>query len=263
MSAEAPTPIDDLDAVITRAHTTNTPKKHGLPYRVMHSRPVKVAAVVVAAVGLVGALQELPKFETKTNPTPSGEVGPNGLQDMSKVIIPSASQAPESVPLTELTKTKGVLEVAKKTQDELLIKNATVIEATYDPNKPKEIELEVKLPGDTLTKTESADGQWEDYTGLTIKVRVDASTTITYDAAATTAGDVWQLPKAVFQVGQPITLEADIIANATGYATTEANNAINQKTLDSIKANIGQPNTITSGYQVVASVVRIGNTLPS
>ena len=251
----------DLDAVITRAHTTNMPKHHGLPYRITHSRPFKLAAAAAVAVGLVGVLQEVPKFDTGTNSTPSGEVnvdGLGGLQDMSKVIIPTASQAPESVPLTELTETGGVLEVDKQTQTQLFVKNATVIKATYDPKDPNDIELQVKLPGDTLTKTVPSEGPWIDYTGLTLDVIVSKDTPIDYDATATTGSQVFFVPKPVFQVGQTITMDTQMTPYDSGPSLqTEGPDIVTH-----INGDLGKPNTTTSG-KVYASLVFLNDALPS
>jgi len=250
MSAEAPTPIiNDLDAVITRAHTTNMPKHHGLPYRITHSRPFKLAAAAAVAVGLVGALQELPKFETKTNPTPSGEVIPGQIGSVSAAIIPSESQAPESVPLTELTKTNGALKIDKKTQNTFTIVDATIIKITTNPDNQDEIWLTVKLPGDTLTKT-VAPGDWTVYEGLTVEVRVNQDTY--YDVGGN-AETIVSLTKPVYKVGNSITALGAIIPNATGYPQTEADNAIDQ-TLKSVDANVGKPNDINSGYKLAAII---------
>jgi hypothetical protein len=111
--------------------------------RVVHSRGVKVAAAGIALAAFIGGIQAF-----KTNPpiTSSGGLG-------GQVIIPSESQAPESVPLTELTKTNGVFEIDKKTQHAFFIRDATIIATTTNPDNQNEIWLKVKLPGDTLTKT--------------------------------------------------------------------------------------------------------------
>jgi hypothetical protein len=242
----------ELDAIITHsaARTVAIPKKHhGLPYRIVHSRPFKAAAAAVAAVGIVGALQQLPRFETKPTSTPSGEVNPGQIGSVSKAIIPSASQTPESVPLTEITKTNGVLKIDKKTQDTFCVIDATIIEITTNPDNQDEIWLKVKLPGDTLTKTTPSTGDWIDYTGLTVDIRVNQ---YTYYNVGGNAETIVSLSKPVFKVGDSITALGAIMPNATGYTQTEADNAIDQTTLNSINANVGTPNNINSGYKLVA-----------
>lgn len=226
----------------------------------MNSRPVKVAATLVAAVGLIAGLQVLKESGIagsvtcpSIGPNPTTEVVPGGLHDMCKLMIPSIYKDPGSVPLAEISKSKGVLKVEQvKSRTSMLIADGTVVAVTPDPKNGMALWLEMRLPGTVLTKTH--DGIFEEYRGLTLDVRIDA-TTLVVGAVPDLGIMAWNVPAPAFEVGRPISIDIDIDVATQTDPSRQADNAMGLDTLKRIDADIGRPNTADRGYRVVAYIV--------